>query len=130
MTEKTGINPFKEGDILVSCWGHGQTNVDFFVVTRTTNKSVWLAPIKKQGVDKQGKVKEYTYKDGEGLCAPVQPTEISGTRCPSCNERIEKDSRKLVLGSGVDTPYVINPRHDFACAYRWNGKPVRESWYY
>ena len=39
-------NPFAVGDILEYSWGYDQTNVDFYQVTRTTDKTIWLCEIK------------------------------------------------------------------------------------
>lgn len=36
---------FAPGMILVSTWGFEQTNVDFYLVTRTTERTVWMQPI-------------------------------------------------------------------------------------
>ncbi|MHA2085322.1 MAG: hypothetical protein ACXABD_16315 [Candidatus Thorarchaeota archaeon] len=108
-------------DILVSCWGYGQTNVDFFQVVRTTSKSAWLVPISHYGVDEKGKSKKYTYIDGSGYCLPKKL------------DNIKEDSvstRKLILYSSEGEPYTKHIEYEYANAYLWNGKPVRESWYY
>ena len=36
---------FQAGDTLVNTWGYDQTNHDFYIITRTTPKSVWIAPL-------------------------------------------------------------------------------------
>src|ERR1041385_3240650 len=36
---------FKVGDIVTNSWGYDQTNVDWYVVNRTTKNYVWLKPI-------------------------------------------------------------------------------------
>ena len=41
----TATHDFKVGDTLVNTWGYDQTNQDFYIVTRTTPKSVWIAPV-------------------------------------------------------------------------------------
>jgi hypothetical protein len=128
MERLTNANPFKKGDVLVSCWGYGQTNVDFFLVTRTTSKSVWLILIKHQGVDKRGRPKRYSYKDGEGLCAPIQPPVIIKDRDLRFSLKRREARKSLIFHR--NKPCVINPKTDCAIAYKWDGKPVRESWYY
>jgi len=37
--ESASVNTLKVGDILYTSWGYDQTNVDFFIVTRTTGKT-------------------------------------------------------------------------------------------
>lgn len=44
-------HPFKEGDILSSSWGYDQTNVDFFQVTKTSPKCVWVREIGSEFVE-------------------------------------------------------------------------------
>jgi hypothetical protein len=41
----------KKGDILAYTWGYGQTNVDFYQVTRATAKSAWIRHIKQDTVE-------------------------------------------------------------------------------
>src|SRR5262245_52919694 len=39
-TEKrAAVNTLKVGDILSTCWGYDQTNVEFYIVTRTVGKT-------------------------------------------------------------------------------------------
>lgn len=47
------------GTILVSRWGYGQTNVDFYQVTRTTDKTVWFRPLKSQSIIKNQHAQTY-----------------------------------------------------------------------
>jgi hypothetical protein len=42
---KAWVNPLQVGNILHTCWGYDQTNVDFFVVTKVSGKMVWVAKI-------------------------------------------------------------------------------------
>jgi hypothetical protein len=39
------------GAILYSSWGYDQTNIDFYMVTRTTAKSAWIVPMSNPVVD-------------------------------------------------------------------------------
>lgn len=44
--EKTAwTNPLKVGDILHTCWGYDQTNVEFYAVTKVSGRRVWLREI-------------------------------------------------------------------------------------
>lgn len=38
-------NPLKVGDILYTCWGYDQTNVEFFAVTRVSGRRTWIREI-------------------------------------------------------------------------------------
>lgn len=49
--KKNWKNPYKVGDILYSSWGYDQTNVDFYQVTRTTAKGVYLIQIGQKEVE-------------------------------------------------------------------------------
>ena len=41
------------GDHLSYSWGYDQTNIDYFIVTRTTAKSVWIAPVQSMVVESE-----------------------------------------------------------------------------
>lgn len=45
-TEKTAwVNPLQVGNILSTCWGYDQTNVEFYTVTKVSGKRVWIREI-------------------------------------------------------------------------------------
>ncbi|ECQ5913035.1 MULTISPECIES: hypothetical protein [Campylobacter] len=44
---KDNTNGYKVGDILYSNWGYEQTNVEFYQVVATTEKTIYLADIKE-----------------------------------------------------------------------------------
>lgn len=44
---KDNANGYKVGDILYSNWGYEQTNVEFYQVVATTEKTIYLADIKE-----------------------------------------------------------------------------------
>lgn len=45
---KAAAHTLKVGDILSSSWGYEQTNVDYYQVTRATDKSVWVRKVAGQ----------------------------------------------------------------------------------
>jgi hypothetical protein len=47
------------GAILYSSWGYDQTNIDFYMVTRTTAKSAWIVPMSSPIVDQVGWLAEH-----------------------------------------------------------------------
>jgi hypothetical protein len=56
-------NKVKLGDIFCSTWGYEQTNVDFFIVVKLTDKTVWLHPIGSQTVENCGWESNYVKPD-------------------------------------------------------------------
>ncbi len=57
------------GAILCSSWGYDQTNVDFYMVTRTTAASAWIVPMSSAIVEVAGWASEYV--------APGEPIFLS-----------------------------------------------------
>lgn len=46
------------GAILYSSWGYDQTNIDFYMVTRTTAKSAWIVPMSSPITEEVGWLSE------------------------------------------------------------------------
>jgi hypothetical protein len=88
---------FNVGDYAWGSWGYDQTNIDFYVVTRRTEKTVWLQPVKAQVVQNPHAMAEYvaptseiqqkcewkfleingeTYRESHRVDAPVQSHRI------------------------------------------------------
>jgi len=42
------IDKVKVGDIFVNSWGYDQTNIDYFQVTRKTNKTIYIREISSE----------------------------------------------------------------------------------
>jgi hypothetical protein len=110
-------DPFVEGDILVYTWGFDQTNVEFYQVTRTTDKSVFIRRLADEPVPGSGggtAMSDY--------CVPVPNTfraEGWGERCSELRK-----ARKVSRQDG--RPYL---RMEFGLAERWDGEPEYRSWY-
>ncbi len=81
---KTWRHSLKIGSILYTSWGYDQTNVDFYVVTRTTEKSVWIRKI-VQDFESTGFM--------AGKCWPKMPIEMVGP-----------ETRHVVQGEGENDP--------------------------
>jgi len=94
------------GMILVSAWGCEQTNVDFYLVTRATERTVWLRPIAQQVERLTGDMTETV------VPAPGQPAG-------------PEVRRRIVAGMGG--PQVHTAMGHYATA--WDGEPVRQSHY-
>lgn len=66
-TRKTSGHTLKVGDVLRTCWGYDQTNVEFYQVTRVTAASVWVREIAQQ--------RQATGYD-RGDCSPVRDSFV------------------------------------------------------
>lgn len=89
------------GDILYTCWGYEQTNIDWYQVTEAkTGKSVILRRI-------AAKVTEVGFMQGPSLPCP--------------NEFAGEAFRAIFNGRGV--------KADGHHASKWDGKPKNCSWY-
>ena len=96
------------GDIFRSRWGYDQTNIDFYVITKVTAKSVSARPI--------GATKTYNKNCG-----------MSGTIMPDLNAigEIEKTYRL----NFTDDSVFFKPM-SFATAWKWSGEPEYFSEYH
>ena len=79
--QAAGVNPFKVGDVLYSSWGYEQTNVDFYQITRVSEKSVWYKKIQCTLAAGEGlspmagyvtAVKDSFVDGAEEFCRPVK----------------------------------------------------------
>ena len=118
----------KDEKIWVSDWGYGQTNVDFFIESKRTEKSVWLKPIKHVTFKTEKLAMAYkggkpTYLEGSGFAMPAKdrkPTII-------CLENKNLKEIMCRLPKNDDKYCKIN-KYRLVCP--WDGKPQYESWYY
>lgn len=88
---------YEAGQILVYSWGYGQTNVDFFVVTRVSKASVWIRPIPKR-------IEESHEALFTGIAYPA-PERAGDFPTP-------KEIRKQGKRSGLSMPYGVAVRTD------------------
>lgn len=100
---RSGPHTLSVGDIMVSTWGHEQTNVDFYQVVKTTDKSVYVREIKAD--------KTFT-SDMTGKAVAIKDSfksdEINRFKCGQDN--------RIKLSS-------------YAHARQWDGSPVSWSSY-
>lgn len=103
-------NPYEIGDILVSCWGYDQTNVDYYQVVRKTEKSIWIMPI-------GSRIKEEGFMCGHAMPVKDAFIEKNWLRFPEGGKqcRVSSDGWVTIRG-GI-------------CAHRWDGQPNYVSWY-
>jgi hypothetical protein len=101
----TGTVTPKVGDILVSAWGYGQTNICFYQVVKVTPASVRLV--------KMQNIKTYDKSCGmSGTCIPDRNTDRFGSPF----------TRRVKVCNIGDSAY-----HVAICSYErafpWDGKP-------
>lgn len=96
----------KASDILYSAWGYEQTNVNYYIVVKATEKTVLLQEI---GSD-------YSRAD-EFMC---------GTATPNPLELRGKPFRRKIIKFSTEEAVAID---NYEWAHLWDGKPVRYSSY-
>lgn len=100
---------FTVGDIVTNSWGYDQTNVDWYVVTRTSKNYVWLQPCHS------------TMDESEG-CGPM-----SGNVALALDENLQP-----ILGKGKESKHRasgqnVTMRH--GCGTKYTGGSLYTSWY-
>lgn len=124
----------KVNDIFVKTWGYGQTNVDFYQIVELSKsgKTAYLKKIDKYSTDENGVKKKYPYNVGAGFTMPLPNRFV-----PFIDETDNPDADKLkkkVCWTSKGTPcfHMNNARSMISgqVAFPWDGKPIRESWYY
>lgn len=109
-------HPYKVGDILQGSWGYGQTNVNFYQVTKATKKAIAIKQV-GQAMDQTGfmcgevkAVKNAFYDDNEYGGGEFK-------KIPQC--WIHKEEANW---------YVKSPIH--GNLHLWDGKACYKSWYH
>ena len=100
------MSELKAGTVLVSSWGHDQTNVDFYIVEKgaEVGKSVTIRMLQT-----------VTTPDGDtmtGHSTPGNPSTVTMRR------KVKQFGERILVR--------IN---SYAIASPWDGKPARTSWY-
>jgi hypothetical protein len=97
--DTTGPEPhvaevIEPGAILYSSWGYDQTNIDYYMVTRTTKASAWIVPMS-------------AHEEQTGwLCgqaSPLEPRYVSNW-C-ECDHRVANHGQVIHADGGPDTDY-------------------------
>lgn len=94
---------FTPGQILVSKWGHEQTNVTFYKVIRCTDKTVWVREIPSR-------------------CREIGALSMQGEATPDASQWAGEIMRRKNWGDFI----YITP---FEIARPWNGAPVSYTQY-
>ena len=113
---------YKVGDILYISWGYEQTNLDFFQVVATTEKSIRIVEVSMK-VKEQNGVSSMS-RDVAFDTTTAKPLE----RSYAIKDQIKGDVKKICSYeyNGKKTIYVkVNNHH----LYKYNGEKLYESWY-
>lgn len=86
---KSMTNHAKVGDIVICNWGYEQTNIDFFQITRLTNKGVYYKQIASEFTDRN---------DGSSMSGYVKPIK---------DKFLDKPERFAICRS-IDDNYSIS----------------------
>jgi len=100
--QKAFVNPLKVGDIVYNSWGYDQTNIDFYEVVKSTNKTVSLRGL-------NSKIKMTGFMSGETV-----PAESSYS------------SNDITIHK-VSAPCMVHFEH--GAGFLWDGEPLHCSWY-
>ena len=111
------------GDILVSLWGYDQTNVDFYKVTKTTDKSVWLKPIKQKVVEQDSYLSEFVVPVDEPVFTNQWNEEIGNF------EYREAEASRYKIHDLGERGYGVRIS-SFQSAYSWGGTPQNQTHYH
>jgi len=108
--KKNQPNPFKVGDVLVCSWGYDQTNVDFYVVQRTTKSMVEMVKCGSKSVQAHGPMSDAVVPDPEKTFGNPLKKRVQG-----------------YMDGGEFRAYVT--MNSFSSARKWEGRPSYRSWY-
>ena len=100
---------FNVGDIVTNSWGYDQTNVDWYLVKKTSKAYVWLKPIAAQLIPDEGS------------------GPMSGYESISLDEHLEPiESDKPATKHQASGDYVSM---SYGCGSKWTGQQKYSSWY-
>ena len=112
---ETLVNPFKVGDVFTESWGYDQTNVDAYVVTAVTAKSIVLRAC--------GLVSDHATGPMSDSVKP-DPTFITGTK--DIRKTLQPVAACTYYPHGVYVPSVSG----HGSMSLWDGsKTTHRSWY-
>ncbi len=101
---------FKSGDIVSNSWGYDQTNVDWYIVTRTTKAYVWLRPIN----------------------STLETSESIGPMSGHCAPAMGPDCKPVIAEKGEETKHAAHGEHinfKHGSGSKYTGGTLYESWY-
>jgi hypothetical protein len=118
------------GDIIYNSWGYDQTNIDFYVIVKTTANYVWTQPIACESVPSEGHAPMSGYTQPETPIRQILTREVReyGDWEPGIGNRTV--SLKTVPIEPVKRKAEGRSVHfEHGCGTLWDGRPKYESWY-
>jgi hypothetical protein len=117
---------FVVGEFAYGSWGYDQTNIDFYLVVRKTEKTIWLQPVKSEIVEMTNHLAEYvapTTTPKQDLIWKERTSEMrSGdTLTVREYEMVDTPVEKYRIKSWDDGTEFISPR--FGLIYPYDNKP-------
>lgn len=127
---RTITRPVKVGDIFVASWGYDQTNIDFWQVTKTTAKSVWVQQVESHTVGETRTSNVVMPMKDAFKTEWVHPTDEDGHYLLDEHGGFVTEHqvrppvlKRLDLSGSVPSIKVF----DWANAYLWDGKGRNET---
>ena len=119
MNNAANTHNLKTGDHLSYSWGYDQTNIDYFIVTRTTAKSVWIVPVDSMVVESEvsfmTNVVRPTFKRKTETIIDWTKTDPETGGGLRIGEREVPEVRKSPRFSDYDGKWFLNMDHGIAC---------------
>lgn len=103
--QEPAATPYNPGDILYNSWGWEQTNIDFYQVVKSSDKTVTIRPI--------GQNQTYNAHSMTGTCVPIKDSFIG-----------EPSRRAICMSQGKQ--FVTA---EYGVMNLWDGKPKEYSCY-
>ena len=114
---KEAGHPYKTGTILYGSWGYDQTNIDYWQITRTTGKTLFLRRIHS----------EITKSTGWASAKVVALKDEFYEEGGYCGKEYKKVPQCWIGSDGSPQWYVKSPIH--GSLWEWDGTPKEKSWY-
>lgn len=111
---KKMVHPFEVGDILYDSWGYEQTNIDFYQVVKTSDKSVWLKRIAGEQVEQTGPF--------SGNVKPIKDKFLS--------DDVIRKPVKFYKAGGEKKNYYVPSKFGSITLYDGGERGVHSSWGY
>jgi len=110
--KKNMVNPFSLGEIFYDSWGYGQTNIDWYQVTKVNPKSVIVRRLEADVKSKS--------MDLHGSTTPIRDS-FKGTR-----EILKKVNVASWEEKGSEDRFYL--KSEYGWMSKWNGEPKGSSW--
>jgi hypothetical protein len=111
--ERQAPHDLKIGDIIVNSWGYEQTNIDWYVVTKTTDHYVWVQSIAAHMTPSES---------GNSMAGYFLP-DLPPRPCKRCGSGEPDPPEKHAASTGG----YVNFEH--GSGHKWDGREERASWY-